>query len=110
MSTSDKILLAQTIAISLSTPAALLTVWAMFRQTQIAASLAQESRRRQCLEQLLSLASPRKWPQSGAAFYQALNSVPVLFSFDREVLDQFRVLRQLEVHRDPVRGGARWST
>jgi hypothetical protein len=109
MTTSDTILLAQTIVIGLGAVAACFTIWAMFRQTQLAARIAHEGRRRECLERLLSLASTRKWPQSGAAFYRALNSVPVLFAFDRDVLEQFRLLREVEVHRDPVRGGEAYT-
>jgi hypothetical protein len=110
MGTSDKILLAQTIAIGLGVLAALGTIWAMFKQTHTAASIADRARRQECVERLLALASPRKWPPAGdGAFYRLLNSVPALFAFDRDVLEQFRLLRQTEVHRDPTRGAEAYT-
>jgi len=110
MGTTDKILLWQTIAIALGAlVTAPITIWAMFRQTRLAARIAQESRRQECVERLLALASHRTWPQTGRAFYRALNSVPVLFAFDRAVLEQFRLLREDAVHRDPARGGEAYA-
>lgn len=102
MTTSDQILLAQTVGVWVAVIVAPATVWAMFRQTQLAANIAQQSRRQECVERLLALSLPQ-WPPRGGAFYRVLNSVPALFAFDRDVLELYREFRDLEVHRNKER-------
>lgn len=99
MTVSDKILLGQTIGVWLAVLVAPLTVWAMFKQTQVAANLSKAARRQECVEKLLGAFAPGCL-QSGPEFYRVLNAVPALFPYDKPVLEQYRHFRQLSVQRD----------
>jgi len=109
MTMSDTILLWQTIGVWVGAGlAAPLTIWAMFRQTQLAAHIAERGRRQECLEALLAAYKPG-WPQSGRSYYRALNAVPALYASDRSVLERYRTFRDLGVQRDQARSRAEYS-
>jgi hypothetical protein len=99
MTTTDTILVVQTAGIWAAVIVAPATVWAMLKQTRMAAGLALKARRQECLERLLGLYEP-KCLQSGPDFYRVLNSIPALFPHDAEVLKQYQHFRDLSVQRD----------
>lgn len=102
MSTSDKILLAQTVGVWVAVLVAPATVWAMFAQTREAARIAERGRRQECLEKLLGLYEPGCL-QGGPDFYRVLNTVPALFALEPAVLEQYRLFRDESVQRDTER-------
>jgi len=102
MSTSDTILLWQTIGVWFAAlVAAPFTVWAMFEQTRTAARIAEHARRQECLERLLGTSEPRG-PQGSADFYRTLNAVPVIFAREPGVLTQYRDFRSVSVQREEM--------
>jgi hypothetical protein len=102
MDTAETISLWQTVGVWVAVVVAPGTVWAMFRQTQLAREIAESARRRECLERLVGFYEPRCL-MSGRDFYRELNVVPILFPSEGRVLEAYRRFRDVAVLRDDER-------